>query len=120
MRAGILRHLITIERPTLTTDEYGESITAWTTFFETKASIQPLKGTERFYNHALHTEATHSMTFRFKEQITPVMRVKFQGRIFEITSALNINEANRTTLLMCKEIFPKPVETNPIQVNILE
>jgi len=105
MRAGILRHLITIERPMITTNEYGESIITWTTFFETKAAIRPLKGTERFYNHALHSEATHSLTFRFKEQITPVMRVKFKERTFEITGVLNFNEANRTTLLLTKEVF---------------
>ena len=41
---------------------------------------------------------------RYLSGITTDMRVNFNGRIFEIEAALNINERNKELHLMCSEV----------------
>jgi len=105
IRAGTLKHKIVIQSFSSTINEYREEIKSWSDYLTTKASIKPLKGTETYYSTQLHATATHLITFRFQEQITPVMRVKFNDRIFKITSVINVDELSHTTQLIVEEVL---------------
>ena len=103
LRAGTLKHLITIESFTTSRNEFREEIQTWTPLFVTKASIKPVKGSETFINQSVNATATHLVTFRYKAHITPSMRVLFNGRIFKIKTVVNVDELNQVHQLIVEE-----------------
>ena len=48
MRAGQLRHRISIQTPTETQDDAGAIVTTWTEIVETWAAVEPSSGSERW------------------------------------------------------------------------
>jgi SPP1 family predicted phage head-tail adaptor len=84
-------------------DAFGGPTQTWATYKETRGQIKPIRGREYFDNAAVQGEVTHKVTLRYVKGVTPKMRIKYDGRTFEITSVINIEEANRVLELMCKE-----------------
>lgn len=104
MRAGSLRHPVTIQETTTTTDDSGGVTETWTTHKSVDAAIRPLTGQEGFLAQQVPDAATtHEISIRYLSTVTPLMRVLFGSRIFNIRSVLNVGERNRETLLMTKE-----------------
>ena len=103
MNAGDLRHLITIETPTITQGDYGEPTVVWSTFKTIRVSIEPLRGREFFDSEKFNSEVTHKIKMRYLGGLTSKMRIKFGTRYFNILSVININERNRELHLMCAE-----------------
>ncbi len=104
MRAGKLRHPITIEQPTDTQGStYGQAGLTWTTFKRTRASIEPASGKEQIGADQVQAGVTHVVGMRFIPGVTTKMRIAFGTRVFSIISTLNIQERNRELKLMCME-----------------
>ena len=107
MRAGALRHRITIQQESLGADDgFGNKLTTWTTFLASQpAAIEPLNGRERFAAGQVQSEVTTRITVRRRAGISPEMRVLFGSRVFTITDVLNPDELNVWLELHCKEEF---------------
>ena len=105
MRAGELRHEITVQRYSETQNDYGEVIKDWFDLFTTRASVRPIRGSEIAINHSLVNEITHKVFIRYRANILPSDRVIFKDRIFSITSVLNYSEKDISIELLCKEIY---------------
>lgn len=103
MRAGKLRHWITIQTRTDTRDSYGEPISTWTTFDQVWASIEPIAGREYFASKETRSQSTHRMRIRYRSGITTKMRISWDSRLFDIESILNTEERDRELILMCVE-----------------
>ena len=103
MRAGKLKHPIIIEQASSVRDDRGEETEVWTTFKQVRAGIYPKTGSEKFELHQENNEITHEVVIRYQSGFTPKMRVNFSGRLFDIESIINFNEANKTLKLMCIE-----------------
>ena len=103
MRAGKLRHMIAIESVIETQDADGSVIETWSTYATAQASIEPISGREYFAAQTTQADVTHRISLRYFAGIMPKMRVKYGSRIFDILSAININERNRELQLMCRE-----------------
>ena len=103
MRGGPLRYRITIERPVEIQAGDGSMITAWETFADVWASIEPLIGREYFAQDREQAAVSHKIRMRYLPGITHKMRVAWESRIFEIESVLNVGERNREIVLMCSE-----------------
>lgn len=86
MRAGRLRHLVEIQRPERTVDEYGQTVENWVKFAERRAAILPVSMSEQEAFAKLQAELTHSIVIRFCDGIAPDMRVYWPatGRTFHI------------------------------------
>ncbi len=104
MRAGDLRHQITIQRFSQTQDEMGGIVEDWADLFTIRASIQPLSSKEMFNSQTLITETTHRVFMRYQD-VKPNDRLLFNGRIFDITAVINRDEKKVSLELLCKEIF---------------
>ena len=108
IRAGTLRHKITIQAPVTS----GTSRT-WTTLASNvPASIQPQSGFER-PNKGLGApaETMIEVHIRFLPGVTARCRVLVApevaggtGRVLEIDDKMNIREVNRLLVLMCREV----------------
>ena len=103
MRAGSLRHLITVQTPTDTVDAtgatkqtYGTLITAW-------AMIRPIRAKEYIAAGQVFTEMSHLITMRYYPGVTTKCRVQFGTRYFDIMSVANTEERGETLSLICRE-----------------
>jgi SPP1 family predicted phage head-tail adaptor len=103
VKIGKLRHRIAIERVAETQDSDGSVLESWSAYATAQASIEPISGREYFAAQTTQADVTHRISLRYLAGITPKMRVKFEFRIFDILSVININERNRELQLMCRE-----------------
>ena len=104
MRAGNLRHRITVEQNTPTRNSKGEEIDSWAPFGGPRyGAVIPLTGREAFNAQQRHAEAEIRIEMRYFPGITPKMRVSFGGRLFDILHIANIHTRGSETHLLVKE-----------------
>lgn len=103
MRAGLLRHKVTIQTATETQDAIGQRVSTWAALATRWAAIEPMTGREYHGSEALQSEVTHKIRLRHVEDVTAKMRVIYGSRTFEIISAINVGERDKQLHLMCRE-----------------
>lgn len=104
MMSGRLRHKIVIQNPSESNGSYGETVTTWGTFATVWASVEPLNGREYFESQQTNAEVNFRFRIRYTASITPKMRISYDSRTFDIISVINVNERDRETVLMAKEV----------------
>ena len=105
MRAGELRHRVTIQRQLVPgKDDLNADIIEWADIATVWAAVEPLTGREYFAAQQVNAEITVRVRIRYLAGVNSSMRVKFGARYFYIEAPpININERNRELVLMCKE-----------------
>ncbi len=104
MRAGELRHRVTIQKEQGTTrNSKGELVPNWVDIVTVWAAVEPLKGREYFDAEQVQAEVTTRIRMRYHAGVTPEMRIIYGTKEFDILSAINIEEKDRELHLMCKE-----------------
>jgi len=110
MRAGQLRHRVTVQYPIENQDSVGQLIPTWATLFTAWAAVEPLSARE--YIAAQQTNSDISVRIRIRARppaetrASAKMRVLFGARIFEIVAPpIEIEERNREMHLLCREVF---------------
>ena len=101
MNPGDLRHRITLQNPPAygeAEDNYTDAATVW-------ANINPISGKELFAAEQFSSEITHRVRIRYRNDVTPFMRVKYGTRTFEVMYVINEYERDRIIQLMCKEMI---------------
>lgn len=93
MLAGRLDRKITLQKPTTTTDEYGEEETTWDDFRSVWADIQKQSGREMFEAGKL-AEVEIVFKIRYLSEITPEWRIQYDGKDFDITHIKEIGRRN--------------------------
>lgn len=96
IRAGELRHRITIEKPDDAASGWNKT-RAWSTYATVWAGIKPIGGSESTDEDTKkdQAEVTHLITMRYIRGLRPSMRATFEGRIFKFRIVHNVDEANR-------------------------
>ena len=103
MRAGRLRHRITIQQVTEGQDETGAVTETWNEFATVWADMEPIAGKEYFAAKQTMAETTHRIRIRYLSGVVPKMRVLFGSRTFDITEIINYRERNVELHLMTTE-----------------
>ena len=108
MRAGDLRHQVTLQRRDIIRDSMGGQATNWTDVCTTRAGISQLSGRELEVARSIHSEVTHSITLRYRPEFAnptkaAALRLLFRDRVFNIVSVNNIDERCRYLELVCSE-----------------
>lgn len=106
MRAGELRHVISIQEPTETADGAGGVTTTWSTkYSRVRAAIWPLRGDERVEAMKLEHELTHRVRIRYQSGITAKMRIYWadRSRYLRITDIFSPDERNISLEIMATE-----------------
>lgn len=105
MRAGRLRKRVSIEEPVRTLDAHGQPIVTWREIAQVWAEIMPVSGDEQKRAMVVQGEVTHRITLRYTPDLTgPEYRIRWNGRIFQVTSRLNYMELGRELDVMCREM----------------
>ena len=76
MRAGNLRHLVTIQKLTTTRDSFGEPVESWTTFATVHAAVEPLSGREYWQAQQIAAETSLRVRIRYLAGLRPTMRIR--------------------------------------------
>jgi len=106
VRAGDLRHKITIQKLTEASDGMGGMTTTYSTFKKVRASIWPIKGAEYLAARQTTSELTHKIRIRYLADLTPKHRIKWGTRYFDIEAIINPDERNIYYEMMCRETIP--------------
>ena len=106
MQIGKLRHKIEIQArmaPT-TTNAYGEPTEDWQTEKTVWGAISTPTGKQLYVAEQLQVEASHIVTLRYCDILTPRNRLKFGTRIFSINFVGDFDERNIQQEVFCKEV----------------
>ena len=104
VRAGRLRHRITVQSPLQVVDAHGDTVETWVTVRTVWAAIEPVSARELVRAGALDALLTHHIRARHIAGITPGWRVLHDNRVFNISSVINRDERNASVELMCIEV----------------
>lgn len=103
--AGILRETVTIQSPTLTRNDYGESVQTWDDVAVRRASIQAMTYSEQSRRNQVGGVVSHMVRMRYLPELTGAMRLVWTsrgGRILYISSV--VERGNREEHeLTCEE-----------------
>jgi SPP1 family predicted phage head-tail adaptor len=105
LRAGGLRHRVTIQAPAVTRDEYGAAVTTWTDFATgVYASIEQMKAFDKAAVAATWPGADYTINLRYLPGVTGNMRVVDQdGVIYSILGRPNdVDGRHRELILTCE------------------
>ena len=107
MRAGTLRHQITVQAYGVNaanaygelTENYDAGILRW-------ASIKPLSGIERDRAMGVVGEVSHKIVIRSHgaDECNPEDRIPFDSRTFNVVSVLNPKEIGERLEILAKEL----------------
>ena len=107
MKAGKLRHRVTIKTPLREDNRVGEPIITYVGSETRWASIRTLTEKEVVNSAQVQRLSTHELKLRYTDQIKTDCRLVYKSRVFEIDSIINVDERNRELLVMCHETRAK-------------
>jgi len=108
------KHRISLQQKTEVNTDLGSVSSSWSEIASMYAIIRPMSQNERLRYDKLDSRVTHKITVRyqslFSTPLNSVMhRIIFNGRQFEIYSAINLYEENRYIEIMAHEVHQKAI-----------
>ncbi|WP_196007899.1 phage head closure protein [Clostridium tyrobutyricum] len=104
MRTEELKHKITFQKLTTTTNENGFEVEVWEDYSTAWAAISNLMGREYFAAAAVQAEKTVKFTIRYLQGITDDMRILFEDKQYNITFIDNIKYRNKYIEIKALEV----------------
>jgi SPP1 family predicted phage head-tail adaptor len=108
MQIGPLRHRVTLEQPPATPsqDAHGAEIITYTVLATVWAQVLPATGQERFVSAGDRQLAalTHKVRVRYRTDLSPLMIVRWEGRVLDIESIQDPTGKRGYLELMCREV----------------
>lgn len=104
MRAGSLRHSVSIENYTTARGANGTETQSWSAAETVWASIEQLSGRELMIARQIKADATHRITMRYTSNLTAKSRVVFGSRVFyPLDPPANTDQKNFEYVFMARE-----------------
>lgn len=104
MNPGKLRHRVTLQEYKEVLDQYGTPIDqGWQDVATVWASVEPIQGREYIQLQNTQSELTTRVRIRYRQGITPAIRVLYGTRVFDIQSVIDFEERHIELQLMCIE-----------------
>lgn len=110
---GRYPHTVIIERKKRTSDGGGGFEIEWERIGRSRARVTPLSGTEVVFGQQVQDSTTHTITLPSPANVGSADRLIFRGRVFQITSTIDNNEAGRYIVLRAEENVGVLQETTP-------
>jgi SPP1 family predicted phage head-tail adaptor len=98
-----MRHRITIQENTTTTNAFLEVIEGWADLCTVWAAIEPLSGKRYFEAKQANTDETGMVRIRYRSGLDPKMRAKLGSRYLYFVAIINPDEKNRTLQISYRE-----------------
>ena len=105
MRAGKLRHRITLQSRTLLQNGLGENEETFNTYAAMWAEVIPTGGKERDFHSQIYAEASYKIITRKWYDISETDIILFKNKRLQIVAPpINIGERNYAMEIYCKEV----------------
>lgn len=104
MKAGSLTRRVTIQHYADGQNVIGQPMRAWVDLVTVWANIRVLNGREFLSGDGEQAQATASVRIRYREGITPAMRVVYRGQVYEIVAVLPDVSHREYVDLACKMV----------------
>lgn len=101
MKAGLLRHRVTIQSKTVTRNTIGEDVVTWGTHASLWASVTPLRGTEYVSLRQQGSDLTTRIRTRYVAGVIPSMRVLHGTDAYEIQEVFSPAELKAELEMLC-------------------
>lgn len=102
MRAGKLRHRVSIQRMATQRDAAGQQLQVWTEFASVLADIRPLRGREFLSAQQINSEIDTEIELRYLEGVTARDRVVHGATVYNIKSPPVVTrQIKHQMILMC-------------------
>jgi SPP1 family predicted phage head-tail adaptor len=105
--AGSLRHSISFEKRSTTTDSFGQPIESWNSVLTTRAAIDMATEKELYQTGLITSQVTHIITIRWPGilvSVTPGMRIRFGSHVYTVQAVDNVSERNRVVRIFALEL----------------
>jgi SPP1 family predicted phage head-tail adaptor len=99
---GKLRHRMTIERETLTSDGGGGAVAVWEDVGEVWGAIEAVSGGERLEADRTAGRVSYLVTIRHRSGIEPAMRFRRDGELYRITAIMDKSGRRRFLQCLCE------------------
>jgi SPP1 family predicted phage head-tail adaptor len=103
MEAGELRHRITIQSKTISSDSIGNQTTAWSDFITVWAKKEEKSGREYLKASQPNIERTVIFTIRYTSEIDESMQISYGDKVYDIQAILDTEGRKRSLTLVCRE-----------------
>ena len=103
MRAGLLRHRLTIQTLSRTQNAFDEWVESWTDWATVWGSIEANSGKRYFEAKQANSEVEGLIRIRYRDGVLPTMRMAWGDRIFKIISIVHPFERKRELHILYKE-----------------
>jgi SPP1 family predicted phage head-tail adaptor len=104
MRAGALRHWITIRESARTPDEGAGFIETWYAIANVYAAVEPLTGDEQIQAMQTGMIQPHRFSIRYRRGLTGANEILYDGRRFNVRSVVNTGERDREIVMLADEV----------------
>lgn len=104
MRAGSLRHRVTIQQATESQNGFGEPIKSWSNLATVWAAVEPLQGQEFLDGRQLEAAVDTRIRIRHRSGVTQRMRATWGSHVYDVQSVIVDATNRRQMLLMCREV----------------
>lgn len=105
MRAGRLRHRLTVQEPVISRGDSGEELITWVTRGTVWAAIEPIKGKEALTANQILADMDTRIVIRwseFADDITAKWRLKHKTTTYNIASLSHKNLGQREIEIISK------------------
>jgi SPP1 family predicted phage head-tail adaptor len=107
---GKLRHRVTIQNVTITRNTRGAEVLTWSNLATVYADIRTVGGQEQVLASQLEVATLlHTVTIRYRSDITPKMRLAWGNRLFEVEAIIERDNRMRMLDLSCRELYKAEV-----------
>lgn len=103
MKAGTLRHKVTIQKASQTLDSSRQPTDLWVKVADVWAAVEPLSGRELVVAQQQQPDVTHRVRMRARTDVKAKMRVRHDNRSLYIGSVVNVDERDKELHLLCRE-----------------
>lgn len=98
MNGGRLQELITVQRPTITKDDYGANVIVWKDIIHTRADVQYDNGGRATENGEIVFNYTKVFTMRIYHKVDEKDRIVWNEKKFRILSIEPSKEQQKLTI----------------------
>lgn len=104
MRSGELRHVVVIESAANTRTATGGIVQSpWAEVATVRAKIETLAAEERIVGDQFAVQTTHTVTIRWRDDVSAQMRLRWGSKVFDILGVSSIKDQRREMVLQCRE-----------------
>jgi SPP1 family predicted phage head-tail adaptor len=104
IRSGELKNRVELQAQVRTPDGMGGFSNSWLTICTLWAAIWPVRATEVVEGARPVATVTHRIRIRYRNGISPKLRVKFGSKYFSVESVINPNTDYKALDLMAREV----------------